>query len=71
MQKLEPALVLVDDKLYDQVDYPEKQKRGEGKTKRRHEEYLKKLTDNLANYFRIFLKENPRKFNKELKKFEK
>lgn len=31
LQKLEPALVIVDDKLHDQVDYPEKQKRGEGK----------------------------------------
>ena|GEM_PF-1023729 len=71
LRKLKPALVIVDDKLYDQVNYLEKRKRREGRAKRKHEEYLKKLADNLANYFRLLLRENPRKFNEELKKFEK
>ena len=57
--------------MYDQVNYLEKRKRREGRAKRKHEEYLNKLADNLANYFRLLLRENPRKFNEELRKFEK
>ncbi|MCD6488611.1 MAG: hypothetical protein J7K21_05240 [Desulfurococcales archaeon] len=71
LQELEPTLVIVDDKLYRQISYSEKYKRREGEAVRKHEEYLKKLADNLANYFRILLKENPRKFNEELKRFKK
>jgi len=71
LHELEPALVIVDDKLYRWIRYSKKHMRREGEAKRRYEEYLKKLTDNLANYFRILLKENPGKFDEELKKFEK
>lgn len=71
LQNLKPALVIVDDELYNQINYPNKQKRREKEAKRKHEEYLKNIADNLANYFRILLKENPRRFREELRRFEK
>ncbi len=37
----------------------------------KHHRRLMLLIDNLANYFRVILKERPRKFGKELKRFEK
>ena len=66
---LEPALVIVDDKIYEAINYPNKIR--ESQAKRRHETYLKRVTDNLANYFRILLKENPKKLREELRRFEK
>jgi len=71
LQNLKPALVIVDNELYNQINYPNKQKRREKEAKRKHEEYLKNIADNLANYFRILLKENPRRFREELRRFEK
>ena len=43
----------------------------ESNPKPRYMENLITIADNLANYFRILLKDNPRKFREELRKFEK
>jgi len=69
LKLLNPVLVIVDDKIYNMIRYPKKIK--ESKAKRKHEEYIKKISDNLANYFRLLLKEAPSKFREELKRFEK
>ncbi len=69
LKELRPALVIVDDSICNIISYPRKIR--ESLAKRRHEEYLKKVADNLANYFRILLKNNPKKFREELKRFEK
>ena len=64
-----PALVIVDDKIYNTVNYPNKVR--ESLARRKHEIYLRRVADNLANYFRILLRDNPRRFREELRKFEK
>ena len=69
LKELRPVLVIVDDGIYDAIDYPRKIR--ESLAKRKHEEYLKKLTDNLANYFRILLMSNPTEFREKLKEIEK
>jgi len=66
---LNPALVIIDDKIYNMLDYPKKIR--ESKAKRKHEEYIKRISDNLANYSRILLRENPKKFREESRRFEK
>ena len=71
LQKLKPALIIVDDKLYNKINYPENQKRREGEAKRKYEEHLKKIADNLANYFRLLLKNDPKKFREELERLKK
>ncbi len=69
LSKIKPALSIVDDKLYSEVNYPVKLR--ESKVRKRHLENLVTITDNLANYFRVLLKDNPKKFREELRRFEK
>ena len=69
LSKIKPALSIVDDKLYSEVNYPIKLR--ESRVRKRHHENLVTIADNLANYFRILLKENPKKFREELRRFEK
>ncbi len=59
----------MDDKLYNKIKHPRKVR--ESRVKERHRKKLILIADNLANYFRILLKNNPKKFSKELSIFEK
>ncbi len=71
VKRINPAVVLVDDKLlhlFREVNalmVPEKNIRY------KHHRKLMLLADSLANYFRRILKENPRRFKEELGRFEK
>ncbi len=69
LSKIKPALSIVDDKLYSEISYPVKLR--ESRARRCHLENLVTIADNLANYFRILLKENPKRFREELRRFEK
>ena len=63
------AIAIIDDKLYNKINTITKIK--ESNPKPRYMENLITIADNLANYFRILLKDNPRKFREEFRKFEK
>ena len=72
LKLLNPCIVLVDNKLLHIISgiartiiVPE------NKVVYRHHRVLITLADNLANYFRILLKSDPKRFREELKKFEK
>jgi len=67
--ELSPIVVIVDDKLFSAIKYPRKIR--ESKVREKHRKKLITLADNLANYFRILLKTNPKKFRKERMKLEK
>ena len=69
LNSLNPALIIVDDKLYDKIVHHNKIREGSGKPK--YMEYLVLLADNLANYVRIIKKSNPRKLVVELEAIEK
>jgi len=69
LRRVRPSLVVVDDHLYHLISYPNKLV--EGKTRRDDLRRLVVIADNLANYFRILLKSDPRKFREELRRFEK
>lgn len=69
LEGLKPLLVIVDDKLYNEVEYPRKVK--ESRIKERHRRKLVLIADNIANYFRILYNNNPRRFREELERFEK
>ncbi len=69
LKQLSPLVVLVDDKLYSYIKHPRKVK--ESSIKETHRKKLMLLADNLANYFRILLKSDPKRFREELKRFEK
>ena len=69
LSQVKPALIIIDDKLYNKVNYPIKLK--ESRVRRKHIKNLVTVADNLANYFGILLKDNPEKFKEELKRFEK
>jgi len=66
-----PTIVLIDDKLLhllrdkNMLIIPEKNIRY------KHHRRLMLLADSIANYFRKILKENPKKFREELRRFEK
>lgn len=64
-----PTLVIVDDSLYRRVWHGAKVP--ESKAKSRHLRTLILLADNLANYFRILLQENSKKYAEELRKIMK
>ena len=61
--------VIVDDKLYTVIEHPRRIK--ESKVREKHRRKLIIIADNLANYLRILLKDDPKKYAEELKKFEK
>ncbi len=64
-----PGLAIVDNKLMNVISY--EPKIPESAPKPRHLENLVTIADNLANYFRILLKSDPKRFRKELERFEK
>ncbi len=63
------AIAIVDDKLYNAIGVETKIR--EGSPKPRYMDNLMIIADNLANYFRILLRNNPGKFREELRRFEK
>ncbi len=71
VRQLEPAVLLVDDKLLNLFQEMSILVVSEKNIKYKHHKRLVLLADNLSNYFRIILKEKPRSFREELKKFEK
>lgn len=70
-EQFKQALLLVDDKLLGLVGRRSATVVREGNIRYKHHKALMILADNLANYFRIVLKEKPRRFRNELKRFEK
>ena len=73
LRSINPVLVLVDDKLVDLVKeaLPSATVVAESRVQHRHHRLLITLADNLANYFRVTLKEDPRRFREDLERFEK
>jgi hypothetical protein len=63
------AIAIVDDKLYNKINI--EHKISEGSPKPTYMENLVVVADNLANYFRIVLRDDPKKFREELRRFEK
>ncbi len=66
---IKPSLVVVDDKLYDKINHPNKVK--ESSPKPKYLDVLILLADNLANYFRYVVNERPERLLRELSRFEK
>ena len=66
---LRPKLAIIDDRIFNRVKYEHKVK--ESAVKASHLKKLILLADNLANYFRIILKERPKEFNDELGRLTK
>ena len=69
--RLRPSVILVDDKLLDKVKEVNTLIIPEKNIRYKHHRRLMLLADNLANYFRILLKEKPKKFREEFKRFKK
>ena len=69
LRRLNPVVVLVDDKLFNSIGYPRKVR--ESSVRETHRRKLILLADNLANYFRVLLKNDPRRFREELRRLEK
>ena len=69
IDSVNPLVVLVDDKLFTSIEHPRKVR--ESRVKESHRKKLMMLADNLANYFRVLLKNNPRRFREELRRLEK
>jgi len=69
IDELGPRVVIVDDKLYNEIQHLRKVR--ESRVKERHRKVLTLIADNLANYFRLLLKSDPRRFREELERFEK
>lgn len=63
------AIAVVDDKLYNIISVEPKIR--EGSPKPGYMDNLVVIADNLANYFRILLRNNPKMFREKLKRFEK
>ena len=66
-----PRLILVDNKLLQYVQTDVATVIPENRVVYRHHRALIMLADNIANYFRVLLKSDPRRFLEELRKFEK
>ncbi len=63
------GLAIVDDSIFDRVEVEPKIRESEPKPK--YMDNLMTIADNLANYFRILLRDNPRSFREELRRFRK
>ena len=63
------AIAVVDDKLYNTINVEPKIR--EGSPKPGYMDNLVVIADNLANYFRLLLKNSPQRFREELRMFEK
>ena len=66
-----PAIILIDDKLAKHVLNIDALTVPESHIRLKHHVRLMLVTDNLANYFRILLKNSPKRFRDELSRFEK
>ncbi|RLG87241.1 MAG: hypothetical protein DRO39_01010 [Thermoprotei archaeon] len=66
-----PAVVLIDNKLVNNVQHINALIIPESLIRLRHHARLMLVADNLANYFRIVLRDRPKIFREELKRFEK
>ncbi len=66
-----PAVILVDDKLAEHIRNINVLIVLESRIIFKHHARLMLVTDNLANYFRLLLKNNPKKFRDKLSRFEK
>jgi len=64
-----PVLIVIDNKLAKSIDYQPKVL--EDAPKPRYLNDLMTIADNLANYFRILLRNDPKRFREELERFEK
>ncbi len=71
VEQVKPSLILVDNKLVKHVENLGIYIVTENSVRYRHHERLMLLADNLANYFRILLKSDPKRFREELRRFEK
>ena len=71
LRQLHPQIILVDDKLAKHFRRAEALLVLEKNIRYKHHRRLMLVADNLANYFRILLRENPRKLREELRRFEK
>jgi len=69
LRLLKPSIILADDKLYIYLKHYRKVK--ESNIRESHRKKLMLLADNLANYFRTLLKEDPKRFEEELRRLEK
>ena len=69
LQRYKPVLIVVDDKLSRYIGYEPRVP--ESTPKPKYMDNLITIADNLANYFRLLLKNNPKRFREELRKFEK
>jgi len=69
LRDVKPGLVVADNKLLRVVTY--EPKIPENTPKPRYLENLMTIADNLANYFRLVLRNNPKRFKEELRRFEK
>lgn len=66
-----PAVILIDDKLAKHVQNIDALIVPESHIRLKHHVRLMLVADNLANYFRILLKNDPKRFRDELRRFEK
>ena len=71
LQRLHLQVILVDDKLVKHFGEVEALLVPEKNIRYRHRRRLMLVADNLANYFRILLREDPKRFRDELRRFEK
>jgi len=69
LHRYRPALIVIDNKLSKYISYEPKVL--ESAPKPRYMDNLITIADNLANYFRLLLKNDPRRFRDELRRFEK
>ena len=69
IRSLHPGLTIVDNKLFNSIDVEPKIR--ESDPKPRYMDNLMIIADNLANYFRIILRNSPKRFREELERFEK
>ena len=70
VKQVKPSLLLVDSKLVKYVEDLGIYIVPENSIRYRHHERLMLLADNLANYFRILLKNDPKRFREELRRLE-
>ncbi len=68
-RSLSIGLAIIDNTLFNSIDVEPKIR--ESDPKPRYMENLFTIGDNLANYFRILLKSDPKRLREELRRFEK
>ncbi|BES81034.1 hypothetical protein PABY_06010 [Pyrodictium abyssi] len=69
VDRYNPVVVLVDDKLYNAISH--RRKIAESRVREAHRRILIGLADSLANYARVLLEKQPRRLRGELLRLEK